>query len=1036
MIEAFTRHRTAADLLMVALVAMGLVSLGGLRRETMPDFAAAEVEVRVVYPGASAAEVEEAVCVPLEEAVEGIDGALEVRSEAREGLGSVVLQATEGTDVSRLLADVKREVDASAELPEASEAPSVSELGFRDRVVSVAVTAEGADPIDLEAYCQQLARGLRNDAGVRLVEVAGFGPHQLRVELLGAALDRHALSVDEVADVIASQSVDAPVGTVRTEGHDVLLRVTEQRRSAGALERIVVVPNATGGDVLLGELGRVVPALDHDERKILVGGQRAGLLEIQKTKAEDALEVFAAVEAFLEREERAKPPGVRFTLMQDTASVVEDRLLMLVENGWQGMLLVFLALTLFFPPRFSFWVAMGIPVSFMGALFCMHQLGLSVNMISMVGLLLALGLLMDDAIVLAESVALHHEQGLGAVEAAVAGVRKVGIGVLSSFLTTCAVFGPLAFIDGDIGKVLRVMPMVLILVLAVSLVEAFLSLPRHLGHALSGSVPGNQGALHRRVDRILDTLRERVLGRCVDAAVRWRYLSVGALVFALLASGALLVGGGLRFEAFPDVDGDVVEARVLLPQGTPLERTEAVTERLDAALRRVSEELRSRQPDGEDVVQSVAVFFDRNVDAGESGPHVATVVGNLLTAERRAGSADEILTRWREEAGGFPGAISLVFTEPSYGPAGRPIQLRLSGVGLDELGAASRELRGWLEGVDGVLHAFDDLRPGKPEARLRLREGAAALGQRARSLAAQVQAGFQGSVAQETRSAGEPYEVVALLAETERTRLRDLERFEVALPDGTRVPLSSVAYVEEGRGYARIARVDGARSVTVTGDIDTDRVKTSELVPALETSFLPGLLERYPGLRVEVEGEQRETATTMGSMQRALGAGLLGVFLLLSFQFRSYSEPFLVLLAIPMCLVGVIWGHWLMGFDLTMTSALGFASLAGVVVNDSILLVEFTKLGRSEGLGAADAAMRASRARFRAVLLTSLTTVLGLTPLLFETSLQAQFLLPLAGSIVFGMIASTLLVLLALPALYAVLDDLGLAGGPDPDTPH
>ncbi|MEL6715773.1 MAG: efflux RND transporter permease subunit, partial [Planctomycetota bacterium] len=447
----------------------------------------------------------------------------------------------------------------------------------------------------------------------------------------------------------------------------------------------------------------------------------------------------------------------------------------------------------------------------------------------------------------------------------------------------------------------------------VSLVEAFLILPRHLGHALSRSTPGRRGGLQRGVDRVLDTLRERVLGRCVDAAVRWRYLFVGGLVFALLASGALLAGGGLRFEAFPDVDGDVVEARVLLPQGTPLARTESVTERLDAALRRVSGKLRARQPDGAEVVRSVAVFFDRNVDAGESGPHVATVVGNLLTAERRAGSAAEVLALWREEAGEIPGAISLVFTEPSYGPAGRPIQLRLSGLPLDELGEASRELRGWLEGIDGVLHASDDLRPGKPEARLRLREGAAALGLRARSIAAQVQAAFQGSVAQETRLHGEPYEVVALLAEGERATLRDLEEFQVALPSGGRVPLSTLAHVEEGRGYARIVRVDGERSVTVTGDIDTDRVKTAELVPALEDAFLPGLVERYPGLRVEVEGEQQETATTMGSMQRALGVGLLGVFLLLSFQFRSYSEPFLVLLAIPMCLVGVIWGHWLMG---------------------------------------------------------------------------------------------------------------------------
>ncbi|MEO0651307.1 MAG: efflux RND transporter permease subunit, partial [Planctomycetota bacterium] len=787
MIRYFAQHPTAANLLMIALMAIGLLTLRDLRRETMPDFAAAEVEVRVPYPGAAAEDIEESVCARVEEAIDGIDGIEEVRSEAREGLGRIVVRMQEGQDMAAFLADVKREVDAIDDLPDQAEPPIVSELGFLDLVVSIAVSGEGVEPQELKRYCEDLKDRLRFETGIRLVNVKGFSDQQLRVELSAEALQQYGLSIEQVADTIGGQSLDLPVGTLLADEREVLLRFRDERRSPRELAGLVIVSNATGGEVRLGEIATIRSAFEVDEQRVTIDGRRAGLLEIEKTKSEDALDVFAAVTAFVEAEAQRKPPGIELTLTQDVASVVEDRLLMLVKNGWQGMRLVVMALTLFFSPRFSFWVAFGIPVSFLGALFFMQQLGLTINMITMVGLLLALGLLMDDAMVLAENIAAHRQRGRGAFDSAVEGTREVGVGVVSSFVTTCMIFGPLAFIEGDIGKVLRVMPMVLILVLAISLIEAFMILPNHLSHSLDPPGSDRRGPLRRASDTALEWARETLLGRTVDWVVRWRYLSIGVLVAAGLSSAALVVGGVIKFEAFPNVDGDVVEARVLLPQGTPLERTEAVTARLAEALAQVNDEFRPRQPDGQDLVRQAMVIFDRNTDANESGPHLATVVADLLTAEERDAPVDDVLARWREATGDVPGALAIKFTEPTYGPAGRPLEIRLSGNDLDQLKAASLELQAYLAGFDGVLNLFDDLRPGKPEFRLRLREGATGLGLTAQAVASQVRAAFFGSTARQIQVGGEAFDVDVRLAEAERSRITDLERFQVSLPDGSKV---------------------------------------------------------------------------------------------------------------------------------------------------------------------------------------------------------------------------------------------------------
>ena len=1025
MIRYFANHPTAANLLMAGLLVAGLAFMPTVKRETFPDIPARSVEVRVPFPGATAVDVEEAICQRIEDAADGIDNRDETRCEAREGAAVATLVMREGRDLDRFLGDVKSVVDAITDLPDAAEEPVVRQLGRSDFVAFIAI-AGPLRPEGLKAYAERMKDGLLAIPGVAQVTVRGFSQHQIRIEVPASAMRQFGLSIRDLADAVAAQSLKLPVGTVETRESTVLIRFDDERRRPRDFDGLVVVASTSGAEIRLGDIATIDDRFEREEDRAFFNGQRAAFLAVEKGKGDDILEVIDALRAHLDEERARAPPGMVFEITRDVASIVRDRLTMLLRNGIQGLGLVFLVMWLFFGLRYSFWVAAGLPVAFMGTIAGMAAFGYSFDMITMVALLIAVGLLMDDAIVIAENIARHRHAGLAPLEAAVTGSKEVAPGVLASFLTTVSVFGSLAFLRGDIGAVLKVMPVILILTLSFSLVEAFLILPHHLMGALRRGDGAGRRGFGARFDAGLARFTERFVGRLVDRAVAWRYLTVGLLLALLLGSLAMVAGGTLKFRAFPDIEGDVIESRLLLPQGTPLARTEAVVGRVVEAIREVGEGLASEQPEGRSLVRNVGVQYNRNDDAHESGAHVATVTVDLLPSEIRNARLDEVLERWRSTVGDLPDVIALGFTEPGIGPGGRPIDIRLVGEDLDELKAASMDLQTWLRGYRGVLDLFDDLRPGKPEVRLRLREGALALGLSASVVAGQLRAAFHGRNAAEVQFGPEDYEINIRLSGRDRNSLADLARFTVTLPAGGQVPLDAVATVESGRGHARVHRIDGRRAVTIRGDIDAEVANADEIIAETRARFLPQLLARYPGVAVALEGQAEETAVTGASLQRNFLLGLAAVFLLLCFQFRNYVEPILVMAVIPAGLVGVVWGHLVLGFELSMPSMVGFASLAGVVVNNSIVLVAFIKLHRRNGESAANAARRAARQRFRAILLTSLTTVAGILPLLTETSLQAQIMKPLVTSLAFGLAAATFQVLFLVPALYAILDDFGL----------
>jgi multidrug efflux pump subunit AcrB len=1024
MIRWFAGHPTAANLLLIMIVAAGLFAAPTLKRETFPDFLPKEVGVDVEYRGATAADVEDAVCRRLIEALEGLEDLEELTCTAQDNLASAVAKMTERGQFQRFLDDIHSGVAAIRDLPPRAEAPVVQELHRTDLVAAVSVTGP-MSPSHLKSYTERLQDRLLSLPGVAQVDIKGFSERELQVEISRHVLRQHGLSVSELARLITQQNVDLPIGTIDTSQQDVLVRFTDERRTAAALADLVVLAGERGGELRLGDIAEISVGFAQPEDKILFNGQRAGLLEVRKSRGDDALDVMAELEAFLAGEREARPQ-VSFEITQDMTTIVRDRLEMLVRNGAIGLVLVGLVMAMFFRPRLALWAAMGLPVAFLGALAAMVVLGLSINMMTLVALLMAIGIVMDDAIVITDSVATRarvEESGLAAV---VVGTRRVLPGVVSSFVTTVVVFAPLSFLAGQLGAVLEVLPIVLIAALAVSLVEAFLILPHHLKHPVERLRHAPDSRWRRAIDGSFAWVREHVAGASADFAVRWRYGLVGVLLVILLGSAGYMAGGHIAREAIPDIDGDVLEARILLPQGTPLARTEQVVGEVVAAAGEVDRLLTPYQPGYAALLKSIQVRYAENASAGERGPHVATVILDLLSADRRSTTLDEITENWRNAIGEIAGIVALIIQEPGLGPQGMPIEVRLMGDDLQVLSAAAQEVVEWVAGYAGAYNVMHDLRPGKPELRIILADGAQATGLTAQDVAEQLRAGFLGTVAGTVQFDGESYDILARQPIQDRNNLDDLDDFTVTLTDGQQVPLDTVATIQSGRGFAKITRIAGERTVTVQANVDSRKGNAQAMVADMQERFLPGLLARQSDLRIEIKGQAASSDETAASIQRAFVIGLIGIFVVLAFQFRSYVEPLIVMTAIPFAFIGALWGHVLMGYNISMPSLVGAASLAGIVVNNSILLVQFIKAHIEAGLDVIAAAGQASRDRFRAILVSSTTTIAGLVPLLAETSTQAQVLKPLVISVSFGLLASTVLVLMVIPSLYVILADFGV----------
>lgn len=1016
---------------MLAIVLLGVHGVRQMRRETFPDFSSDIVATDLSYPGAAAAEIEQNIVFKIEDAVDGIDGIEEITSVARDGFCTVRAKVLDGYDARSVQLDIQNEIDRIDTFPADANDPIVYELKQPDRVLSLAIHGD-VPPQQLEIIAERVKDRLVASPVISLAEVTGFSEHQVRVELRHEALMQWGLSTRDIAEAIAAGSVDMPVGSVRSIAGKTTIRVTDQSRCADDFRNIVVVTSPRGGLIRLGDVAAVTDTYDESDRYVRFDRQRAAVIHVNATETEDSLRIAAEVERIMAdlHAEGVIPRGIEAATWGNLAEAVESRLDLLIDNGMIGFVLVLLTLALFLNIRVAFWVAMGIPVSFLGTIFAMHLLGHTLNMITMFSLVLALGIIVDDAIVLSENIYVRYRNGDSALKAVVLGVRDVWVGVTASMLTTVAAFLPLLFMTGDIGKTLCVMPIGVLIALTISLFEGFFILPNHLRHSLNGVDVDRPTRVRAALDGLLDGVVQRYYKPTLRAALRHRYASIAGAFTLFLVSAAYVASGRLEFTPFPKLDGNVIQAEVILPAGTHISVAEKVADRLEEGLVAISRDPSFRQDDGKGVIEHVMVQFGSipsagvgAVEADETGSHVLTVIAELRKSEDRNHTADQIISAWRSFTIDIPEIVSIRYKQQQINPGGQPVEIELSGTDLDQLKEAAFALRNHLANIPGLSDADDNLRIGATEAKVRLRDAARPLGLTSLGVASQLRAAFHGETAQEFQRGRDTVEVRVLFDDRDRASDTDLRGFRVVLPNGKLIPLSEVADIETTRGYAQIHRKDRRRTVTVTAQLDEELNNAAKIAADLRAEFLPQLEANFH-INARVAGQTAEAEQTAKSIELGFLAGIAIIYFLLAWVFSSYAMPLIVMAAIPLGFIGAVFGHVIMGFDLTMPSLVGFVSLSGIVINDSVILLQTLRKREREGASVFDAAHGAGVSRFRAVTLTSITTIAGLLPMLLETSLQAQFLIPVAISVSFGLVLVTVVVLLLMPCMYMALLDV------------
>ena len=1039
LIAWFAGNHIAANLLMLMIVLAGVITAPTIKQEVFPDLSTDMVQVSVPYPGATPEEVEGSINVRIEERVAGLDGVKRITSTATEGSGSVLVEALEGTDVRVLLDDVKSRVDAIDTFPVDAEEPVVSEVVRRNRTLSIAVSGRIG-----ERGLKRMAERIRDDLTalpeITLVELANARPYEISIEVSETALRRYGATFAEVAEAVRRSSLDLPGGSLRTEGGDILLRAEGQAYRRQDFADLLLRSRPDGTRLVLGDVATVIDGFADTDQSARFDGEPAVLVQVFRVGEQSSLALSGAVREYVDGLQPRLPEGLTVTVWADDSTILRDRLNTLLRNGTQGLALVFLTLALFLQFRLAIWVTLGIPLSFLGALWLMPWLDVSINVLSLFCFILVLGIVVDDAIVIGENAYKKREEGVEGHDAVVLGAQEVSLPVIFGVLTTVAAFLPMLFLPGMTGKVMRLFPLSVIPALLFSLAESQLILPAHLQHVLSrrresvGEFSSRWMRFQRRFADALEWLIDSVYRPGLERALAWRYQTLATALGVLIVTGAMVGSGWISLTWFPQAEADNVVVAVTMPQGTPRERTEVALTRLASAAEALRADLDAQRPGEASVFRHVLVSVGEQPFRGAqssnggrlgssfSGGHLGEVNVQLAAADGRSIRSDEIARRWRELAGPVPDAVEVSYTASLFSnePA---LDIRLSGTDVDVLRTAAERVKAALDNYDGVTEIADSFRSGKQEIEISILPQAEALGLTLSDLARQVRQAFYGLEAQRVQRGREDVKVMVRYPEADRRRLDALETMRIRTPDGREVPFSSVAKLTFGRGFATIERADRRRTVDVTAAVDSTVANANAILSELRQTVLPAIVADYPSVGYSLEGEQRNQRETLGALGRNFLVALLVIYGLMAVPLRSYAQPLIVMTAIPFGITGAVWAHYLLGMSVSFLSIFGIVALVGVVVNDSLVLVDYINRQRAAGAKLNDAVRRAGAARFRPILLTSLTTFAGLTPLLLERTLQAQFLIPMAVSLGFGVIFATLVSLLLVPCVYLVLED-------------
>ena len=1036
-IAFMARNGVASNLLMLLMFVAGYFSFTTIVQEVFAENSLDTISVSVRYPGATPEEIEESIVQKVEEAVEAIEGVKEITSTASEGSGNVNVELQLGTDIARALDDVKSEVDQIQTFPEEAEEPDVRELTTRQVALRIALFGDvGERTLKETAYRLEDAAAALPE--ISYVETSAVRNYEIYADVPQSRLRALGLSLPQVAQLVGQSSLDSPAGSIETGAEEVRVRTIGQNYDQQDFENIVVVTTQDGATLRLGDIADVQDGFEDADLITRFNDQPVAFVDIYRTSDERVLDVAGAAKTLI-AEGFDLPAGISYAIWEDSSELLEDRLDLLLRNAAMGLVLVLLSLTLFLDLRLAMWTAVGIGATFVGAIFILDWAGSSINMFSLFGFILAIGLVVDDAVVVGENIYAERERGRTGIGAAIAGAQRVRVPVFFAVATTVTAFLPLLAVGGVIGKILADIPLVVIAVLGLSLVEALFVLPHHLStlpdtdHKPSNAVTRFFARVQAWVDLRFKAFVDGPLDRALKFVVAMPYLVVASGVALLILFVAMIPGGLIKFSFFPEIEGDIVVATLEMPSGTTVERTEDVTERIEAAAVRAMARFDTQEPPGDAPDNGVGPYFLEAIyttiglvqsNNGPNGPqstlrpNLAAVQLSLVPSAQRKVSALQIEEAWREELGEVPEARSLAISS-SLLSVGEPVNVHLNHPDIAVLDQASDRLMAELGGVAGVFDIESDQDAGQREIELRLKPAARTLGVTLQDVASQVRAAFFGAEAVRVQRGREDVRVYIRLPEDERDSIADIERYRVRVPGGV-VALSSLAEVSFGEAPSVIRREDGQRITTITADVDSDTISGQEVATLLEDRIMPQLAADYLGLQYEFGGEQEEQQESFGDLSRAFLLALVAIYALLAVPFRSYVQPLIIMMAIPFGMIGALIGHLLLGIPLGILSMFGIIALSGVIINGSLVMIDFLNENLANGMEPDEAMIEATKSRFRPIMLTAITTFLGVAPITFETSLQAQFLIPMSASLGFGVLFGTALLVLLIPALAII----------------
>ena len=1042
-------HRVTVNLVMVFLIVAGFFTVINMKREMFPQFSLDMINIGVNYPGASPEEVEEGICIKIEEQLKSLEDVKTMYSTALEGHGSVTLELAAGTNINEKLDEIRTEIDLIDSFPEQAEDPVIIEIKNNEPAIYLAVYGD-VDERVLRDTAEKIRDDLVETEAISLATLSGVREFEISIEISEESLRRFNLSFDRVVTAVKTGSLELPGGKIKTRGKELLVRAKGKLYTGEQFEQIPLLTRSDGTVIRLGDVARVKDGFEETDVTARFNGKPAAMIVVSRTDSQDTIVISNTALDYIETHKDLMPKGVTLGYWFNIADMVQDRIDLLLKNGAQGILLVFIVLALFLDLGLAFWVASGIPISFMGAFLVLDYFGASINMLSLFGFIMTLGILVDDAIILGENVYTHYSMGKSPKQAVMDSMKQIGTPVVMAVTTTIVAFIPLMYIAGIMGKFISIMPQTVICILTISLVEAFLILPAHLEHTLTPSkknkswpflvfffwldwlkkdiIDGHawiRSRVEKAMNRVIHSLYIPVLRYCVKN----RYFTLSLGVGFLIASMGLLAGGHVPFVFFPKTDSNWIISETIYPLGTPFEMTEKTIKQIEKGAFELNDFFRERVEDGRDLIVNsfslVGVIPRRDWKPGVYGGHCGEAWVEILPADMRPDiSAPEVTAKWRELTGDILGVEQLTFTIIGGGPGGNPIEIRLVGSDLIQLEQAAQLLKDEIATYPGTFDITDDFRPGKMEKQLFIKKGAESLGVTMADIANQIRQAYYGDEALKIQRGKDDIKVMVRYSQRERESEASIDDLRIHTRDGRQIPLNQVARLEMEQGYSTIQRVERKRVITVISDIDEDVANARKIVENLRTGFLDTLVNRFPGVSYDLEGQAKRTEESIDSLIKGFSLAAMVMFLLLASQFRSYIQPVIIMTAIPFGLIGAIFGHFVMGLDITMISIFGIVALSGIVINDSLILIDFINGKVRKGAALFDSVIEAGQSRFRPVLLTSVTTVAGLFPLLLETSFQAQFLIPMAVSISFGLIAATGLTLVFVPALYVVVVDI------------